>query len=242
MYEKIDALSFVKKLEKASVNLVLTDPPYAVSRKTNFQSGPLTGDDRDRFRVNYEFGEWDEVDEPYFRELLKEYYRVLPKGGTVVMFYDLWKIQELREWMEDAGFKMIRFAEWVKTNPVPINRKRTYLSNAREAMVICVKGGSPTYNMHWLDETGKYSDQDKAIFNYPICHDTGRFHTTQKPLALIKELVQIHSNEGDVVMDTFLGSGTTAVAGNALGRTTIGCELSDEYYGKMLETVSNGNS
>jgi site-specific DNA-methyltransferase (adenine-specific) len=236
--QQVDALTFTKSLDKNSVNLVLSDPPYAVSRETNFTTGDLKNNDTDRFRMDYEFGVWDKVDSNYFKLLFKEYYRVLVKGGSVIMFYDLWKVQELKEWLEEAGFKMFRYAEWIKNNPVPINRKRIYLSNAREVMLVCVKGGSPTYNMHWLDETGKYSNQDKGIFNYPICHEAGRFHKTQKPLALIKELVSIHSNEGDVVLDTFLGSGTTAVASIELNRIPLGCELDGVYYPQMEQRIN----
>lgn len=234
-----DAMSYVKSLPKGSVNLILTDPPYAVSRDTNFQSGEETGKDTDRFRVTMDFGKWDVVDADYFKELFKEYYRVLKKGGTCVIFYDAWKMQELKSWLEAAGFKMFRKCSWEKTNPVPINRKRLYLSAPREEFIVCVKGGSPTYNMHWMTEedSSSYRPQDKGVFNYPICHEKGRFHPTQKPLALMEELVEIHSNKGDTVLDTFMGSGTTAIAALNKGRDAIGCELSEEYYPKTLSRI-----
>ena len=69
-----DALSYVKSLGNNSVDLVLTDPPYAISRDTNFKSGELKGTDADRFRVSYDFGEWDVVDEDYFRVLYFKHY------------------------------------------------------------------------------------------------------------------------------------------------------------------------
>lgn len=242
--ENTDALSFLKSLDKGSVDLILTDPPYAISRETNFQSGDLKNDDRDRFRVSFEFGQWDQVDSEYFAEMCKEYFRVLRKGGSCVIFYDMWKMQELKGWLEDAGFTMFRKCSWDKTNPVPLNRKVFYLTGAREEFIVCVKGGKPTYNMHWIPEENKndknipYSKQDKGILEYPICHDKDRWHPTQKPLALMEELVQIHSNEGDVVLDTFLGSGTTAAAAINLNRTPWGCELSPEYFSKIMDRLT----
>ena len=214
------------RIEKNSVDLVLIDPPYEVSRDTNFQSGEATGRDTDRFRVSMDFGEWDQgftgLD-----KVVKECYRILKPGGTMICFYDLWKITTLREYFEKAGFKQLRFIEWVKTNPVPINSKVNYLTNAREIAVVGVKGGKPTF----------HSEYDNGIYEYPICHDKGRFHPTQKPLALFEDLVRKHSNEGELVLDCFSGAATTAVACINLRRDFIGCELDREYYDKSMKRI-----
>ncbi len=92
-----------------------------------------------------------------------------------------------------------------------------------------VKGGNPTFH-------GEY---DSGVYKYPICRDKGRFHPTQKPLALIGELIRKHSDEGDTVLDCFAGSGTTAVAARNLGRRFVGCELSEEYYEKAVERLGS---
>lgn len=214
------------RIEKNSVDLVLIDPPYEVSRDTNFQSGEATGRDTDRFRVSMDFGEWDQgftgLD-----KVVKECYRILKSGGTMICFYDLWKITTLKGYFDDAGFKQIRFIEWLKTNPVPINSKVNYLTNAREIAVVGVKGGKPTF----------HSEYDNGIYEYPICHDKGRFHPTQKPLALFEDLVRKHSNEGDLVLDCFSGAATTAVACISLNRNFIGCELDKEYYDKSMKRI-----
>ena len=214
------------RIEKNSVDLVLIDPPYEVSRDTNFQSGEATGRDTDRFRVSMDFGEWDQgftgLD-----KVVKECYRVLKPGGTMICFYDLWKITTLKGYFDDAGFKQLRFIEWLKTNPVPINSKVNYLTNAREIAVVGVKGGKPTF----------HSEYDNGIYEYPICHDKGRFHPTQKPLALFEDLVRKHSNEGDLVLDCFSGAATTAVACINLNRGFIGCELDKEYYDKSMKRI-----
>lgn len=205
---------FLKTIDSNSVDLILIDPPYEVSRDTNFQSGKETGKDTDRFRVSMDFGDWDN-DFTGLNEVIKECYRVLKRGGTLICFYDLWKITTLKEYMELAKFKQLRFIEWIKTNPVPLNSKTNYLTNSREIALVGVKGGSPTFN----------SEYDNGIYKYPICHDKGRFHPTQKPLALISDLIEKHSVKDDLVLDCFSGSGTTAVAAAKTGRRFVGCEM-----------------
>ena len=214
------------RIEKNSVDLVLIDPPYEVSRDTNFQSGEATGRDTDRFRVSMDFGEWDQGFTG-LNEVVKECYRILKPGGTMICFYDLWKITTLKGYYDNAGFKQIRFIEWLKINPVPINSKVNYLTNAREIAVVGVKGGKPTF----------HSEYDNGIYEYPICRDKGRFHPTQKPLALFEDLVRKHSNEGELVLDCFSGAATTAVACTNLGRNFIGCELDKEYYDKSMKRI-----
>lgn len=222
-YENMSCFDLMSKLPDKSIDLVLIDPPYEISRDSNFQSGQETGRDVDRFRISMDFGDWDKnfigLD-----VVVRESYRALKDGGTFICFYDIWKIETLKKYMEDAKFKQIRFIEWVKTNPVPINSKINYLSNAREVAVSGIKKSKPTFN----------SSYDNGIYQYAICHDPGRFHPTQKPLELMEALVLKHSNEGDVVVDCFSGSGTVGVAALKNNRRFIGCEISPEYYEKSL--------
>ena len=219
-----NCFDFLKTVPDKSVDLVLIDPPYEVSRDTNFQSGEAKGKDTDRFRVSMNFGDWDNN----FTGLdlvIKECHRLLKDGGTLICFYDLWKLTTLKEYFELANFKQLRFIEWVKTNPVPLNSKTNYLTNSREIAVVGVKKGKPTFN----------SEYDNGIYKYPICHDKGRFHPTQKPVALLEDLILKHSNENDTILDCFAGSGSTAVAAHNTNRNFIGCELSKEYFDKTLE-------
>ena len=114
---------FLPTIPSNSVALILIDPPYEISRETNFQSNQKTGRDTDRFRVSMDFGDWDNnfigLD-----TVIKECYRILKRGGSLICFYDLWKITILKEYFDIAGFKQIRFIEWIKTNPVPLNSKK----------------------------------------------------------------------------------------------------------------------
>lgn len=216
----------LKEIPSNSVELVLIDPPYEISRDTNFAKGALKGTDVDRFRLSMDFGDWDNN----FTGLdiaIKECYRILKKGGTLICFYDLWKITTLKEYFDKAKFKQIRFIEWLKTNPVPLNSKLNYLTNSREIAITGVKGSKPTF----------HSEYDNGIYHYPICHEKDRFHPTQKPLALIEELINKHSNEGDTVVDCFMGSGTTGVAAKKLNRNFIDIELNEEYFIKAKERI-----
>ena len=232
-----NCFNFLKTLKSNSVDLVLIDPPYEVSRNTNFASGELKGTDVDRFRVSMDFGDWDK-NFTGLDEVCREAYRVLRKGGTMICFYDLWKITDLKNYLEEAKFKQLRFIEWIKTNPVPINSKINYLTNAREIAITAVKGGKATFNSVY--DNGMYEESGE-LYKFPICHDKGRFHPTQKPLDLIKELIRKHSNEGDMVLDCFSGSGTTAVACIETNRNFVGCEISEIYYSKSVDRLSKCN-
>lgn len=219
---------FLPTIEDSSIDLVLIDPPYEISRETGFTHGDLTGRDTDRFRVSMEFGDWDSQ----FQNLdlvVAECFRILRSGGSMICFYDLWKISTLKEYFDRAGFKQIRFIEWLKTNPVPLNSKRNYLTNAREIAITGTKNGKPTFN----------SEYDSGVYRFPICHSKDRFHPTQKPLELIEELIRKHSNAGDLILDCFLGSGTTAIASKNLGRNFIGCEIDPNFYEKILERINS---
>ena len=181
-----------------------------------------------KYSVQTEYGEWDtSFTMEKLDEFIGEYYKKLRTGGTMIIFFDIWKITPLKELMEKHKFKQIRFLEWIKTNPQPLNSKVNYLTNSREIALLGVKGGKPTFN----------SKYDNAMYEYPIQGGKKRFHPTQKSLLLFEELIKKHSNEGDLVLDTFLGSGTTAIACKNTNRRFKGCEVSKEYYDKLMELV-----
>ena len=226
-----DCLVYLKSIPDNSIDLILIDPPYKISRDTGFANGEEKGTDVDRFRVSYQFGNWDNSRD-ILPQVIKEAYRVLKKHGSIVCFYDLWKITDLRKWLEKNNFKQIRFAEWVKTNPVPINSKLNYLTNSREAIITAVKVSKPTFN----------SAYDNGIYSHPINHEKGRFHPTQKPVKLIEELILKHSNENDVILDCFSGSGTTMLACNNLNRRFMGCEISPKYFYKSIKRIQKNTS
>lgn len=95
-----DCVEFLQNLESSSIDLILIDPSYQVSRKTNFKSGDPKVDDRDRFRVSMEFGERD-CNFDKLGLVVKESYRVLKNFETFICFYDVWKITELLELLSE---------------------------------------------------------------------------------------------------------------------------------------------
>lgn len=266
--KNVEGLQYLESVPNNSVDLVLTDPPYIISKGTGmnehynnvkfneenyiefvkseeewekYKESNNIADDLNKekylkygtiygkkYCVKTDYGTWDS----YFtleklEQFIAEYYKKLKKGGTLIIFFDLWKISSLKEILERQKFKQIRFIEWIKTNPQPLNSSINYLTNCREIALVAVKGGSPTFN----------SKYDNGIYMHPLQGGKNRFHPTQKSLTLFEELIEKHSNPGDIIMDTFLGSGTTAFACKNKGRHCKGAEISPEYFEKMMELL-----
>lgn len=233
-FENMDAREFMPTLPDGCADMVLTDPPYLVSKRTGFSSIGSKG--VERFRLSMDFGEWDKVPNGEHVELLStvfsECHRVLRDGGVAIIFYDLWKLESLVSILSDIGFRMFRVIEWIKTNPVPLNSKRLYLTNAREVAVVAVKGSNPMFK----------SEYHNGVFAQPIHRDGGkRIHPTQKPLSLMRELIELHTDIGQVVVDPFSGSGTTLLSALQTGRRSYGCERDKAYYDKAVERLEKYN-
>ena len=268
--QNICGLEYLKTIDNNSIDLILTDPPYIISKnsgmnehynnvKFNEENDIVqvkTDDEWEEYKVNNDicddihkdnylrygsvygkkycvktnYGEWDsEFDMSILELFICEFFKRLKKGGTMIIFFDLWKISELKCLLEKYNFKQIRFIEWIKTNPQPRNSNVNYLTNCREIALTCVKGGNPTFN----------SSYDNGIYSFPLQGGKNRFHPTQKNLSLFETLIKKHSNENDTVLDTFLGSGTTAIACKINKRNFKGCEISKEYYDKSIELLSH---
>ena len=224
--KNMDCLEYLSTIEDKSIDLVLTDPPYEISRETGFSQ--MTGGVQ-RLGVSMEFGQWDNPGSVNLLEVLKEFMRVLKNGGTAIVFYDVWKITNIRDMMLDAGFKQLRIIEWLKTNPVPLNSKINYLTNAREIAIVGIKGSNPKF----------HSEYDNGVYRHPIYQSRHRFHPTQKPVELMCELIEKHTDDGDMILDTFLGSGTTAVAAIKKKRKCVGCEIDPLMYKKMIGRIND---
>ena len=267
-FKNIDGLSYLSTIKDNIIDLILTDPPYIISRESGMNThynnvkeneknriqtikteeewekykkdNNITNDDKKKKYIKYgsiygkkycvktDYGDWDnnfKIED--LDKFIGEYYKKLKKGGTLIIFFDLWKITELKQLMEKHNFKQIRFIEWIKTNPQPLNSKTNYLTNCREIALIGIKDKKPTFN----------SQYDNGIYNFPLQGGKNRFHPTQKSLPLFEELIKKHSNENDTVMDTFLGGGTTLLACKNLQRKFKGCEISKEYYDKIMKLI-----
>ena len=236
LYNK-DGLEMLSEIPDKSVDLVLTDPPYITSRSSGMQSlfsDPTKSSEKygRMYAIKTDYGEWDRnftLDE--LGKYVTEFYRVLKDGGTSIIFFDIWKITQLSDMYNENKFKQVRLIEWLKTNPVPINAKVNYLSNAREIAVSAIKKSKPTFNSYY----------DKGVYEYPIYSGKDRFHPTQKSLKLFEDLIMKHSNENDVVLDCFMGSGTTVIACANTTRKCIGSEINEEYYTKVLARVESNS-
>ena len=264
-----DGLEYLSTVPNNSVDLILTDPPYIISKETgmNAHYNKVKHNEEhnikfvkteeewaeykaehtildDENKVNYmkygtiygkkycvktDYGAWDsDFTMDILEQFICEFYKKLKNGGTIIIFFDLWKISFLKEIMEKYKFKQIRFIEWIKTNPQPLNSSVNYLTNCREIALLGIKGTKPTF----------HSKYDNGIYMFPLQGGKHRFHPTQKSLSLFEELIKKHSNEGDVVLDTFLGGGTTAIASKNTRRNFKGCEISTEYFDKVMELIS----
>jgi len=182
-----------------------------------------------------DFGEWDNTSVVEHSQLLanviKESYRILKDGGTCILWYDIFKIETLKTLYEKHKFIQIRFIEWIKTNPVPLNSKTNYLTNSREVALVAVKKGRPIFN----------SEYDNGVYSAPIHRDGGkRLHPCQKPIGVTKQIIEKHTNKGSIVLDMFSGSGTTLCAAKLTERYFLGCEIDKNYFrlaSKRLEDV-----
>jgi len=230
--------NLIKQNEENNIEYMKTEDEWLEYKKKN---NILDDDNKENFRkygtiygkkycVKTQYGDWDSN---FTMELLDkficEYYKKLKNGGTLIMFFDLWKITDLKNLMEKHKFKQIRFIEWIKTNPQPLNSRVNYLTNTREIALLCVKGSNPTFN----------SSYDNGLYQYPLQGGKNRFHPTQKNLKLFEDLIKKHSNENDTILDTFLGSGTTALACKNTKRTFKGCEIQKEYYDKIMNIINS---
>jgi site-specific DNA-methyltransferase (adenine-specific) len=227
-----DCIEHLSSIEDKSVDLILIDPPYLISRDSNFKkvSNSAKQEMITKYDISIDFGDWDK-EELDWNFLFKEYVRILKKGGTIIVFYDIWKSSEIKEIADKFKLKQPRIGAWVKTNPVPINSKNNYLSNATEYFFTFIKGSKPTFN----------SQYDKGFYHYPICHGRERYdHPTQKPLRLIMDLIEKHSNPGDLVLDTFAGTGTVGEACQILNRDCILIERDEKYF-NIIEQRLNKN-
>jgi len=268
--KNIDGLEYLNTINNNSIDLILTDPPYIISKDTgmnthynkvrenelnniNFiktedewkdykKENNIISDDKKEYYLKYgtiygkkycvktDYGNWDnEFTIAKLEEFIEQYYNKLKKGGTIIIFFDLWKIETLKNLLEKYKFKQIRLIEWIKTNPQPLNSKTNYLTNCREIALTAVKGAKPTFN----------SEYDNGIYMYPLQGGKNRFHPTQKNVKLFEELINKHSNENDIVLDTFLGGGTTLFACKNKNRQFKGCEIDKEYYNKTMSLFNS---
>lgn len=214
-----DCIKGMSLMPDESVDLILTDPPYNISVKNNFHT--LKG------RHGIDFGEWDKGFD--LTGWIPNAIRILKSGGNIIIFNAWRNMGQIADMLEQNGCLIKEMIQWQKTNPMPRNRDRLYVTTC-EFAIWATKGKGWTFNR-------QRETYENTIFVYPIVSAKQRFHPTQKPTALIEDLIKIHSNEKDIICDPFMGSGSTALAALHTGRKFIGYELDEKYYEVACQRV-----
>lgn len=221
-----DAFTFVKELQKQNIKVdhIITDPPYNISKQNNFHT-------MDNPRVGVDFGNWDKTFDLF--GWIKDYVTLLNPNGSVIIFcsylYISFIINELNRCDIDVKDVLI----WKKTNPMPRNINRRYVQDMEFAVWGVKKGSKWVFNkpsdvpyLRSVFETSLVSGDEKTI------------HTTQKSLKLMESIIQIHTNPGQVIIDPFMGSGTTGVAAVKNKRFFIGIEKEKSYFAISVDRIS----
>ena len=225
-FENRDGLAQLKEVASESVRLVLTDPPYLIAH-----IGP-TGKAYEHFDTEESFTM------EQLEEYVKEWYRVLVPGGTLVCWFDTFKLGELRAMCERAKFGgRFRVIRWIKDAGNQVEVKQTYIGWGESALVVS-KPQAKEIVFNNKDETGK-AIAHRGLFTARLPRGGERFHPTQKPVDLFEDLIKLHTNPGDTVLDSFTGSGATPMACLLTGRSFIGAELNPEYFEKTQERLLN---
>ena len=216
---KGNCLEVMDKLidEGIKVDAVITDPPYNIAKDNNFHTMGRSGID---------FGEWDKGFDLF--SYINKVYKILDKNGSFVVFNDWKNLGDISRYAESLGFVTKDMIRLEKTNPMPRNRDRRYITDFECAIWFTMPKAKWVFNRQSdTYERPKYVGSiEKGL------------HPTQKNLGLIEWLLKIHSNENDLILDPFMGSGTTGVACINTNRKFIGIELDENYFDIAKERLS----
>ena len=217
----------IRRMRKNKIKLdaVITDPPYGVSRKHQ-----LGYSNMGRSGMNY--GEWDyNFDQ---KKWIREVSDLVKPGGTIIIFNDWKNLGTISEQLEKCGFIIKDIIRWIKKNPMPRNVDRRYVNDC-EFAVWAVKEGKPwTFNKP--QDVGYLKPE---IITGVVPGGKKRLHPTQKHIEVMERLIEIHTNENDLIYDPFMGSGTTAVACKNKNRNVIGSEIDEKYYKISIDRIND---
>jgi len=230
-----DCINIMNQIPREKVNIVVTDPPYNAS--TGGVNNPNNKTGGAYYKVNEKWDKFDSYSNylSFTRKWTQEVNKILVPNGSVMVCCSFHNIGEVIISLKYLNYKLINLITWEKNNPMPSITKRQ-LTHSTEFIVWFSKGSGWTFN---YEDMKKYNNgkQLKDVWHFPICQGRERLkgengraaHPTQKPLALFMRLIEMASNEGDIVLDPFIGSGTTAVACKKLNRFWIGIDNNKKY-------------
>lgn len=212
-----DSRDVLKRIPDNSIDFILTDPPYNIGKHSTGK--PLPG----RSAMNNDVALWDWIDfNP--EEWADELVRILKPTGNLFIFTSY---NQLGRWYNclDKKFDTSNFMVWHKTNPAPKIFKAGFLNSCE--MIFTCWNKKHTWNFISQKEMHNFIES-------PICMRPERLstpkHPAQKPVAILKKMIEIASNKGDIVLDPFMGVGSTGVAALSLKRKFIGVEKEYEYF------------
>ena len=235
-----DAVRIMQTLPPASVHCVFADPPY------NLQLG---GELRrpDESLVDGVTEAWDRFEDvaaydAFTRAWLTECRRVLRKDGTLWVIGSYHNIYRIGAILQDLGFWLLNDIVWRKANPMPNFRGRRF-TNAHETLLWAARGRDARYRFNYQAMKALNDDvQMRSDWFIPLCTGAERLrnahglklHPTQKPEALLHRVLVSSTAPGDIVLDPFLGTGTTAAVARRLGRHFIGIDRHPAYVEAAL--------
>lgn len=219
---KNDCLEIIKNIPDKSIDLICTDIPYELENHGGTKSALAQRSARMRdsvdfmaYGINYDL-------------VFSEFIRVC-KIPNMIIFCSNLQIGKIVTFFNNKNIKTDLLV-WEKTNPAPLCNGK-YVSDLEYIIYVHTKG-SPFNNDVCFQEK-------KKCKIYPIVVSKDKMHPTQKPLQLMKELVNLHSFENQLVLDPFMGSGTTGVACKELNRNFIGIELLEDFFNIAKARINN---
>ncbi len=232
-----DCIDILGGLSAESVNMLVTDPPYNISQRGNkiSRSNARIKSYRRSKDINLDFGDWDHFTDVEYEEFIEQFVklskRALVDGAWGYVFFDKMRLGILERLYKEYELKYRTVISWCKTNPPPCFRKYNWVSAAEFISVFSKgKGGIK-----------RFLNPQKLMFNYIMTANKTSYgvtkHPTEKPLEIIERFILTGTYEGDVVLDPFLGSGTTAVAAVKNNRRFVGIEQSLEYCQMAVERI-----
>jgi DNA modification methylase len=239
-----DCRSAMRRWPRDSVDLIFADPPYNLQLKQTLVRPNRTlvdavDDEWDQFR---DFKDYDRFTTAW----LKECRRLLRPSGTLWVIGTYHNIYRLGRILQDLGFWILNDVTWVKANPMP-NFRGVRLTNAHETLIWAKKSETArkyTFNYHLLKQMNG-GKQMRSDWYFPLCGGAERLrdaegkkaHSTQKPEKLLERIILGCTNPGDVVLDPFAGSGTTAAVAQQHERRWIAIEKEREYVELMARRL-----